>query len=290
MERELWPVLYRLLRQTASDFHQKYVRHQPWTLVAVALWAALHDRPLSWACRAHNWTTTRLRPFRLPSASTLSRRLFSVGVGLLWRALEQRIRDAGEPRLLSFIDGKPLTVSGVSGDPDAAYGRGAGEMSKGFKLHAVWSCRAVPEAWEVTPINVGETTVARRLLPQLSHGGYLLADSNYDCSRLSDVAAECGYQLVTPHRHPNSGKGHRYQSPHRRRSIELSRSDYGKELRRQRSAIERSFGNLTSFGGGMGPPPAWVRRLHRVRTWVWAKLLINGIRILNLQGLTSSLQ
>ena len=178
MGRELWPVLYRLLRQTATDFHQKYVQHQPWTLVAVALWAALHDRPLSWACRAHNWTTTRLRPSRLPSPATLSRRLSSVGVGLLWRALEQRIRDAGEPRLLSFIDGKPLTVSGVSGDPDAGYGRGAGEMSKGDKLHAVWSCRAVPEAWEVAPINVGETTVARRPLPQLSHGGYLPADNH----------------------------------------------------------------------------------------------------------------
>jgi hypothetical protein len=26
--------------------------------------------------------------------------------------------------------------------------------------------------------------------------------------------------------------------------------------------------------------PAWVRGLDRVRTWVWAKLLINGVRIL----------
>jgi hypothetical protein len=29
----------------------------------------------------------------------------------------------------------------------------------------------------------------------------------------------------------------------------------------------------------MGPLPAWVRGGDRVRTWVWAKLLINAARI-----------
>jgi hypothetical protein len=33
MERELWPPLYRLLREVAKDFHQKYVHMQPWILV-----------------------------------------------------------------------------------------------------------------------------------------------------------------------------------------------------------------------------------------------------------------
>ena len=40
-----------------------------------------------------NWATTRLRPGRLPSALTMSRRVDRVGVGLLWRAVEQRLRD-----------------------------------------------------------------------------------------------------------------------------------------------------------------------------------------------------
>ena len=38
MERELWPPLYRLLQDTAKDFHQKYVQLQPWLLVAVMRW------------------------------------------------------------------------------------------------------------------------------------------------------------------------------------------------------------------------------------------------------------
>ena len=57
MERELWPLLYPLLREVASDVRQKYVQLQPWLLIAVALWAALHDRPLSWACQRRHWST-----------------------------------------------------------------------------------------------------------------------------------------------------------------------------------------------------------------------------------------
>ena len=72
MERELWPLLYRFVREVARDFSQKYVQHQPWVLVAVMLWAALHDRPVSWACQRRHWSTTTLRPGRLPSPATTS--------------------------------------------------------------------------------------------------------------------------------------------------------------------------------------------------------------------------
>lgn len=285
MERELWPLLYRLLQATAKDFQQKYVTYQPWALVAVLLWAALHDRPLSWACQERNWSTTRLRPFQLPSPSTISRRLYTVGSGLFLRALEQRIRDSGEPRLVAFLDGKPLPVGGPSKDPEAKRGRSAGGMAKGYKLHAVWTDRPMPEAWEVAPLNVHELVVAERLLAQLSGGGYLLADGNYDSSSLADLAYQRGYQLVTP-LPENAGQGHRYQSPHRLRNRDLLAGAFGKELYSLRTNIERSFGNATSFAAGLGPLPAWVRRLHRVRTWVWAKLLINGVRIVRKQGLT----
>ena len=64
MERELWPVLYRLLRATAKDFHQKYVQIPAWVVIAVLLWAALHDRPVSWACQKRHWSTTTLQPWR----------------------------------------------------------------------------------------------------------------------------------------------------------------------------------------------------------------------------------
>jgi hypothetical protein len=286
MERELWPPLYHLLQQVARTFSQKYVQHQPWVLVAVMLWAALHDRPVSWACQKRHWGGTRLRPGRLPSANTLSRRLDGVGVGLFWRALADRVRGEGPPALAALVDGKPLLVGGCSKDPDARFGRAAGHVGKGYKLHAVWAGRAAPEAWEVTPLNGCEKAAARRLVGQLGHGGYLLADGNYDASRLYDAAWAAGYQLVAPTRRSrNPGGGHCYQSPHRRRSIALLRSDFGRALYRARAAIERAFGNATAFGGGLTAPPAWVRGLARVRTWTWAKLIINAARIRRIQDL-----
>jgi hypothetical protein len=284
MERELWPPVYRLLRAVARDFSQKYVQYQPWVLVAVLLWAALHDRPRSWACQRRHWSTTTLRPGRLPSAATLSRRVDGIAVGLLWRALEERLRATGDPALVAFVDGKPLLVGGCSKDPDARFGRAAGHVGRGYKLHAVWSTRPVPEAWEVAPLNVDEKAAAGRLVGQLGHGGYLLADGNYDASHLYDAAAARGYQLVAPCRKAKApGCGKHYQSPHRRRALDLLTAPlgapFGAALHRARAAIERSFGNATAFAGGLGPLPAWVRRLGRVRTWVWAKLLINAVRI-----------
>lgn len=282
MERELWPVFYRHLKAVAKDFSQEDVQFQPRVLVAVMLRAAPHDRPVSWACDPKPWRTTTLQPPRLPSPSTLSRRVDGVAVGLLGRALEQRLRRcSGEhPGLVAFLDGKPLTVSGVTKDRDARYGRAAGTKGKGYKLHAAWAGRAAPEAWEVTPWNVCEKQVARRLIPQLAGGGYLLGDGNYGASPLYDLAAARGDQLVGRPRKGNAGKGHHSQSPHRLRAIALRQGDFGRALYAARGAIERSFGNAGSFGGGLQPLPSWVRGRDRVRTWVWAKLLINAAPIL----------
>lgn len=231
MERELWPLLYRLLRLTAKDFRQKYVHFQPWVLVAVFLWAALHDRPLSWACQRRHWSTTTLKPWKLPSPATLSRRIDGAGVALFWHALEQRLRHSGSPALVAFVDGKPLPIGGDGKDPDARFGRGAGCIAKGYKLHAIWSSRPVPEAWDVTPLNGNEKALAKDLVEQLGYGGYLLGDGNYDASYVYDAAQARGYQLVAPYRKgENPGSGQHYQSPHRLRSITLMQSDFGKSL------------------------------------------------------------
>jgi len=281
MERELWPLLYRYLRATAKEFSQKYVQIQPWVIVATMLWAAVHDRSVSWACKPQHWNTTSLRPARIPSESTMSRRVDKVSTGLFWRALQERLRSSGHPALLSFMDGKPLPIGGNSKDPDAHWGRSAGGLAKGYKLHAIWSTGNMPQTWEITPMNTDEKKVAKPLMEQLHYGGYLLADGNYDTSELYDRAFARGYQLVAPFRKAkNPGCGKHYQSPHRLRSIQVLQSSFGKELYKARTRIERSFGNATSFAGGLAPLPAWVRGLDRVRTWVWAKLLINAARIL----------
>jgi hypothetical protein len=279
MERELWPFLYRTVRAVAKDFAQKYIQIPGWVVLLTFLWAALHDRPVSWACDPDNWKATKLQLPRLPSPATMSRRVDSLGLGLLWRAVQERLRLANPPASwLSFLDGKPLPVGGCTKDRDAGYGRGAGTMAKGYKLHTVWSNGVLPEAWEVTPLNVNETVVARRLIPQLGGGGYLLADGVYDMNQLFDLAGQRGYQLVTPA--PKAPPGRRRQSPQRLRSIDLIQDPFGKALYGQRIGIEEAFANLSSFGGGLGPLPAWIRGLPRVRTWGWAKLLINAARII----------
>jgi hypothetical protein len=281
MERELWPLLYRAVRDEGSRVSQKYARYQPWVPALVLLWAALHDRPVRWACDRRNWSTTRLRPDPLPAASTVSRRLRSQAVAAVLRAVEGRWRAAGRPWLVAAVDGKPLVVGGCSKDPDAARGRGAGQMARGYKLHAVWAGRAAPEAWDVTPLNAAESVVAQGLVGRAGGGGYLLGDGNYDANALFDRAAAAGYQLVAPIKHENAGAGHRYQSPARLRSIELMRTPFGRALHRLRGRIEAAFGSLVCFGGGLGCGlPAWARRAWRVRSWVWAKLLIDGARAL----------
>jgi hypothetical protein len=287
MERELWPLLYRNVREVAAGFSQKYVQIPGWILLLTLLWAALHDRPVSWACEGQNWATTHMRPPRLPSNATMSRRVDRIGVGLLWCAVEQRLRElpSTPPSLVAFLDGKALPVSGVSKDPDARVGRGAGMRAKGYKLHTIWAGRSLPETWEVDPMNVSEKRVARRLIPQLTVAGYLLTDGNYDANYLFDLAAAQGYQQVSPLPHGTPGGGHHYQSPHRLRSISLMQNSFGKQLYATRATIEREYGNATSFGGGLNPLPAWVRGLHRVRTWTWAKLLINAARIIKHKNL-----
>lgn len=286
MERELWPLLYRTARAVGRDFSQKYKQIPGWVLVVTMLWAALHDRPVCWACQEANWATTRLRPPRLPSPATMSRRVNGVAVGLLWRAVEQRLRalSTAGPGLLALLDGKPLPVGGCTKDRDARYGRGAGVMAKGYKLHTVWSTGPLPDVWEVTPLNADEGAVAGRLLPRLAGTGYLLGDGNYDATELYERAwrGGQGYQLVTPP--PKAPPGRRPQSPRRLHSIALMGRPFGPDLYKARIGIEEAFGNLTSFAGGLAPLPAWVRGLPRVRTWVWAKLLINAARILKKHG------
>jgi hypothetical protein len=287
MECKLWPVLYRAVRKVGRQVKQKGVVYQPWVIAMVMLWAAVHDRPRAWACVQANWCSTKLRPLQLPSSSVLSRRVDSVGMGLFWRTLEDELQGTVWGGLISIVDGKPLFVGGCSKDPDARKGYGADMMGKGYKIHAIWSNRVLPETWDLKPMNEAESTVAGELVEQLHGGGYMLGDGNYDTNPLHDQSGERGYQLLAKDRKANAGKGHRRQSPFRLRSIELRNSDFGRELLKKRSEIERDFGNATSFAGGLGPLPAWVRRTRRVRTWVWCKLLINAARQSVNQGLTT---
>jgi hypothetical protein len=256
MERELWPRLYHLVMEVGKTLRLTDVTFQPHTIALVFLWAALHDRPVCWACKERNWTTTTLRPWTLPSPSTLSRRLRRVDTAMLMRALVLRMHQEGDPQLLAVIDAKPLPVGGASQDPEARCGRGAGMLAKGYKLYAIWGERPTPETYRVYPMNISESKVSEEMIPQLTGGGYLLGDGEYDANPVFDAAGAAGYQLLAPRKDPRAGLGHRSQSPYRLRCIELMGSAFGQGVYGQRRRIERTYGNLTSFGGGLSPLPA----------------------------------
>jgi hypothetical protein len=277
MERELWTLLYEIAMKLDRRWGQwKYAAAD---VAVVYFWCVLHDRPMAWGVERTNWPDD-LCPYCLPTQSTLSRRMRQADTQRLLIEIEESwlaLAGAGQ-WIIRVIDGKPLAVSGVSKDADARYGRGAGGMQKGYKFYAVWAGGPLPLAWALAPMSYSERTMARRLIPSLPGSGYLLADSEYDCNDLYELAAAADHQLLARKRQKHRGLGHRRQSPHRLRSLELLKHEFGKTLYRFRRQIERDFGNLVSFGGGLASLPAWVRRFPRVRNWLHAKLLINAAR------------
>jgi hypothetical protein len=287
MERNLWLQLYEAVMTTAHPAPARKVSHSDRWVVLTHLWAAVHDRPTSWAAAAGHWPDD-LRPARLPSQPTMSRRLRSAAVNALLGAVLRRYR--GDPRAdwVKYLDGKPLPVGDFSKDPDAAWGRGPDSFFKGYRLHAVWGTAPVPLAWEVRPANRAEPTTARVLVNRLAGGGYLVGDSAFDSNPLHEQAARRGHQLVAPpKKKQGAGQGHHPQAPPRLRALELLTHPFGQALYRTRAYVERCFGHLTSFAGGLGPLPSWVRRPHRVKRWVQAKLLINAARAALLQPLVA---
>jgi hypothetical protein len=282
VEHQLWKAILILLKQASKLRRCTRERYGADDIVQVWLWAVLHGRPVSWACDLRNWPLHERRR-KLPSSSTMSRRLRSAEVQQMLQEIERsELAPRGNKPLYWMIDGKPLPIGGCSKDRQAGYGRAAGCKAKGYKLHAVVGSDGSIAAWRVAPMQKDERAMGRRMLKQAAVQGYLLADANFDSNQLHDVCLERGVQLVAPPRYGfGRRRGHRRQSPARLRSLELlsnPQSSFGRALHQERNAIERYFGYLSTWSAGLQALPAWVRGHRRVHRWVQGKLIFTALR------------
>ena len=278
MERERWLILYRLV--LSLDRGETRGVFTAAVIVSVFFWGVIWDRPIAWACRRANWPVD-LRPRRLPSQSTMSRRLKTPAVAQLMQAVGAHPALCGhvasdQPLI---IDAKPLPIGGHSKDPESRWGQGVRSLSKGYKLYALWGAGPMPLCWRVAAANISEQAMAEQMIAELPQGdGYLLGDKLYDINKLYDLAAQRGYQLLAERKRPGTALGHCRHSPARLRGLALLQTEAGRTLYQQRGDIERRFSGLTCFGGRLSPLPAWVRRQPRVQRWLHAKLIVNAIR------------
>jgi hypothetical protein len=283
MEHQLWKAIVAVLDSMGTAASTRF-RFSDQRIVEVYYWSVIHDRPVSWACQKKNWSL-HLRKRDFPSSGTMSRRLRSARVVALLDQLENHVVAPKEPGLFWMMDGKPLPIGGCSKDRQAGYGRAASGKAKGYKLHALISPDGIVGKWRIAPMNKDERVIGERLVksapPEVM--GYLVADGHYDSNPLHKECEKRGnLQLVTPRRFgAGKGLGHRKHTAGRLRSIEITENPYpkfGNQLRLDRIEIERQFGNLTNWGGGLACLPAWVRTHRRVRRWVQGKLVLTRLK------------
>src|SRR3954465_14758244 len=175
MELERWAELSAAVSAVAAGFERhKRDRHCTALIVRVYLWAALFDRPISWACRAKNWKPST-RPAELPDQSTMSRRTrredFMTFLERVGGRLNGTPNGKAAAGLVKVVDGKPLELPNHSTDRDATWSRGVSRTSLGYKLHAVFSGNPMPDAFAITTLNVCEKRMAARLAGRVPGSG-----------------------------------------------------------------------------------------------------------------------
>lgn len=278
MERELWREVVQVVRRAGNRRPAK-CQFTDEEVVLTFLWAVLHDRPISWACRRGSWPVYDRRR-ALPTPSTMSRRLRWSGIQRMLDAVESALNIDCKQSEVHAIDGKSLPIGGNSSDPDCGYGRAAGCKARGYKLHVIYSLNGNIAAWDVHAIQVNEHKVGSEMVRRAGIKGYLLGDKNYDANHLFETASRHGLQLLAPRRYgPGKGLGHIRHSPARLRNIarmEGADATY-RSLHARRTDVERFFGTLSSAAYGLMALPPWVRRLPRVRRWVQGKLIMYRI-------------
>jgi hypothetical protein len=246
-------------------------------IVLIGLYATLNNRSLRWAASRQNWPIWCQRVLRFPSYSQVRRRMLKPGAMLLLLQLDTQLKQRLGTSSQKIADGKPLIVGGFSKDRDATRGHVPGGFARGYKLHAVRDgVTGIIDVSNITGLAAGEATVLRPMLRKIPLRGCVLrADANYDSNALYATAASRGGRLIAPRRKPGRGLGHGHHHPHRLEAITALENTLTtrREHIRRRSAAERTFADLGNRVG-LFALPNFIRRRHRVRRWVRAKILL----------------
>lgn len=253
MERQLWMALYRIVMELGKTHSYRHKQFSDAWIVLTFLWSVLHDRPRAWACDLRNWPKEEYW-HRVPSETTLNRRLQTIPVLSLMEQLEQKLRDMFPSGSLKMMDGKPLPVGGYSKDRDATYGHAAGLEAVGYKIHALRDAKSpvMPDKWKLAGLRCSEQSVAPDLLRAYATSvaglvlkwtalfAYLAVDNGYDTNALYELAASLlNWQVIAPPKPSAAGVGHRENSPYRLRGLELARGCHDQNRRSKNNNVNQ---------------------------------------------------
>jgi hypothetical protein len=277
-------LLRRLYLFLFADPKLTRTRHCVYSDAVVLLvfgFALIHDLSPRAALRRDRWPLW-CRKIAFPGYSQLMKRLNRLDDHV--EGLRRRLRYPLPATSDKLIDGKPLTISGFTHDPDAKNGHVPGGFACGYKVHVVADAAGPIEDLAVTPMNVSESDVAQQLVAanDLRHA-VVRADANYDDHDLYTAAASAGARLIAPRRKPGTGVAKRSRHPHRLRAIaELEQTPGGlQRFKRKRNRIEQILAHLGNLSFGLSRLPNHVRRLRRVRRWANGKVLLYHLHLLH---------
>ena len=283
MDREIWNQICAAVR-SADRRIRRTGRRPTFTdqqILKMLIWVGAHDRPLCWGCDRRHYSRL-YRPARLPSISQFCRRVKPARIQAMLAAVNAYLTRSQRPTRRAFLDGKAMILSDYTHDAEARTGHASTGFAKGYKLHALATQDGRIPAFTVTSLNVGEPNTARRLTEAIEPHTLVLADANYDSCALYQAVADRGARLLTPL------KG-RAREAQRLRRLPAARRQAIRRWDRhpawclgilhRRDAIDRIFGAMVSFGGGLHGLPPWVRRLDRVTRWITVKVVVYHARL-----------
>jgi hypothetical protein len=278
MDGELLRHLYHELFHHGKRGLPRRCTYSDAVVVFIYFVAVVSDRSVHWAHERHHWPPWARRLPR-PSYSQLMRRLPTASIQRRIDELNTSFRGRLTRTREKVIDGKPLVVGAHSKDADARWGRLSNTAwGLGYKLHALVDGAGPIDAFAVTPLNAGESTIACQMVAPLDLRSFVVrGDANYDSNPLYESIAGRGGRLIAARRKPGRGLSHSHQQhPHRLLAMELLEQAPGALAihDQHRDRVEQIFAHLTNLSFGLSPLPNWVRRLDRVTRWVQAKITL----------------